>query len=340
MPPRSGAPSRRRRRAGRDARAAVSGEFALIDRIRARVAGRADVVLGIGDDAALLQVPPGHQLVVTTDTLVAGVHFPLDTPVADLGWKALAVNLSDLAAMGAAPAWVSLALTLPQADADWVDDFLDGFLELADLHHLSLVGGDTTRGPLSVTITAHGLVPDGQALRRDGARPGDDVWVTGTLGDAAGALAQHVAGGAYSAKLRYRLDRPTPRVDAGLALRGVATAAIDVSDGLLADLGHVLAASGAGARLDLGRLPTSRTLADHFDERRRWELQLAGGDDYELCFTAPPHAALAIEQALAGFDTGATVIGHVVAGHGIVCTTPDGDAYAPPATGYDHFHGQ
>ena len=313
MPPRSGAPSRRRRRAGRDARAAVSGEFALIDRIRARVAGRADVVLGIGDDAALLQVPPGHQLVVTTDTLVAGVHFPLDTPVADLGWKALAVNLSDLAAMGAAPAWVSLALTLPQADGDWVDAFLDGFAELADLHHLALVGGDMTRGPLSVTITAHGLVPDGAALRRGGARPGDDVWVTGTLGDAAGALAQHVAGGAYSAKLRYRLDRPTPRVDAGLALRGVATAAIDVSDGLL---------------------------ADHFDERRRWELQLAGGDDYELCFTAPPHAALAIEQALAGFDTGATVIGHVVAGHGIVCTTPDGDAYAPPATGYDHFHGQ
>lgn len=315
----------------------MTNEFALIDRLRARVRARTDVVLGIGDDAALLQVPPGHELAVTSDTLVAGVHFPLDTGVADLGWKALAVNLSDLAAMGAAPAWCTLALTLPAADADWLDAFLDGFLELAELHQVQLVGGDTTRGPLSITIAAHGLVPVGTALRRDGARVGDEIWVTGTLGDAAGALAQHLAGGPFSAKLRYRLDRPTPRVDVGLMLRGRATAAIDVSDGLLADLGHVLAASGVGAKLDLGRLPTSRTLADHFDERRRWELQLAGGDDYELCFTAPPHAALDIEQALAGFDVSATVIGQIVAGHGIVCTTPDGDAYAPPARGYDHF---
>src|SRR5688572_6770437 len=315
----------------------MTSEFALIDRIRARAGRRADVALGIGDDAALLRVPAGHELAVTADTLVAGVHFPLDTGVADLGWKALAVNLSDLAAMGAAPAWCTLALTLPGGDEDWIDAFLDGFLELADQHHVALVGGDTTRGPLSVSITAHGLVPDGTALRRDGAHVGDDIWVTGTLGDAAGALAQLLAGGVRSAKLRYRLDRPVPRVDTGLALRGVATAAVDVSDGLLADLGHVLRASGVGARLDLGRLPTSRPLADHFDERRRWELQLAGGDDYELCFTAPAHAALAIEQALAGFDVGATAIGHLVAGHGIVCTTPDGDAYAPPCAGYEHF---
>jgi thiamine-monophosphate kinase len=315
-------------------------EFALIDRLRARVLARGDVTLGIGDDAALLQVPPGHELAVTTDTLVAGVHFPLDTAVADLGWKALAVNLSDLAAMGAAPAWCTLALTLPDADAAWVDAFLDGFVELADQHRVALVGGDTTRGPLAVTITAHGLVPAGQALRRDAARAGDDVWVTGTLGDAAGALAQHLAGGPYSAKLRWRLDRPTPRVDVGLALRGLAHAAVDVSDGLLADLGHVLRASGVGARLDLGRLPTSRTLADHFDERRRWELQTSGGDDYELCFTAPPSRALAIEQALAGFDTAATVVGHVVAGHDIVCTTPDGEAWQPAAAGFDHFAGR
>src|SRR5688572_6500609 len=315
----------------------MTSEFALIDRIRARAGRRADVALGIGDDAALLRVPADHELVVTTDTLVAGVHFPLDTAVADLGWKALAVNLSDLAAMGAAPAWCTLALTLPESDADWVDAFLDGFRELAAQHQVALVGGDTTRGPLAVSITAHGLVPAGTALRRDGAQAGDDVWVTGTLGDAAGALAQLLAGGAYSAKLRWRLDRPTPRVDAGLALRGIAHAAVDVSDGLLADLGHVLAASGLGARLDLGRLPTSRTLADHFDERRRWELQLAGGDDYELCFTASPADALAIEQALAGFDVTATAIGHLVAGHGIVCTTPEGDAYQPPFAGFDHF---
>ncbi|KFN42304.1 hypothetical protein N790_11680, partial [Arenimonas malthae CC-JY-1] len=168
----------------------MPGEFALIDRIRARARRRDDVVLGIGDDAAVLAVPPGQQLVVTSDTLVAGVHFPEETAPADLGWKTLAVNLSDLAAMAATPAWCTLAMTLPGADDAWLDAFLDGFLELADQHDVSLVGGDTTRGPLSLTVTAFGLVPAGQALRRDGARVGDDVWVTGTIGDAAGALAQ------------------------------------------------------------------------------------------------------------------------------------------------------
>jgi thiamine-monophosphate kinase len=282
------------------------------------------VVLGIGDDAAVLRVPPGHDLVVTSDTLVAGVHFPPETAAADLGWKALAVNLSDLAAMAAAPAWCTLALTLPDADADFVDAFLDGFLELADAHGVSLVGGDTTGGPLSITVTAHGLVPAGEALRRDGARAGDEVWVTGTLGDAAGALAQWRARGPFSAKLRHRLDRPTPRVAAGLALRGLARSGIDLSDGLAADL---------------GRLPTSRTLADHFDEARRWPLQLSGGDDYELCFTAPPAAAFAIEQALAACETSATVIGQVQAGAGVVFVTPEGEDYAPAQAGFQHFQG-
>ena len=315
----------------------MPGEFALIDRLRARVRGRPDLRLGIGDDAALLQPAPGHELVVTCDTLVAGVHFPEDTTPADLGWKALAVNLSDLAAMGAAPAWCTLAMTLPQADADWLDAFADGFFELADAHAVALAGGDTTRGPLSLTITAFGQVPAGQALRRDGARPGDEVWVSGSLGDAAGALAQWQARGPASAKLRHRLDRPTPRVAAGLALRGLASACVDLSDGLLADLGHVLAASGCAATLDLGRLPTTRTLAEHFDERRRWELQLAGGDDYELCFTAPPQAALAIEQALAAAGETATVIGQLHAGHGLSLRTPEGEAWTAPARGYEHF---
>ncbi|HEX4853504.1 thiamine-phosphate kinase [Arenimonas sp.] len=317
----------------------MPGEFDLIDRIRARAGRRPDVVLGIGDDAAVLRVPPGHDLVVTSDTLVAGVHFPAETGAADLGWKALAVNLSDLAAMAAAPAWCTLALTLPDADAGFVDAFLDGFLELADEHGVSLVGGDTTGGPLSITVTAHGLVPAGEALRRDGARAGDEVWVTGTLGDAAGALAQWRAGGPFSAKLRYRLDRPTPRVAAGLALRGLATAGIDLSDGLAADLGHVLRASGVGARIDLGRLPTSRTLADHFDEAQRWPLQLCGGDDYELCFTAPASAAFAIEQALAACGVTATVVGQVQAGAGLACVTPEGEDYAPAQAGFQHFQG-
>jgi thiamine-monophosphate kinase len=318
----------------------VTTEFTLIDRIKARATLRDDVALGIGDDAALLRVPPGQLLAVSTDTLVAGRHFPDDTSAADLGWKALAVNLSDLAAMGAQPAWCTLALTLPQADAAWLDDFLDGFLELADQHGVALVGGDTTSGPLSITVTVHGFVPEGEALRRSGARVGDEVWVTGTLGDAAAGLRQWQARGLASAKLRYRLDRPTPRVEAGLALRAVARAAIDVSDGLAADLGHVLAASGVGAELELGRLPTSVPLHEHFgNDAERWPLQLSGGDDYELCFIAPAANAFAIEQALAQCDVIGTVVGRIVAGAGLSLRTPEGEAFDLPSSGFDHFGG-
>ena len=317
-------------------------EFGLIQRIRERAGHRADVVLGIGDDAAILRVPAGHELVVSTDTLVAGVHFPVDTAAADIGWKALAVNLSDLAAMGAEPAWMTLALTLPDADPEWLDGFLDGFVELASEHGVALVGGDTTRGPLSITIGAHGLVPAGLALRRDGARGNEDIWVTGTLGDAAGGLAQWRAQGLISAKLRHRLDRPTPRVAAGLALRGLAISAIDISDGLVADLGHVLLASGGlGAQLDLGRLPTTRTLAEHFpDDAARWRLQLAGGDDYELCFTARSADALAIEQALAACDTLATVVGRVGGEPGVRLVTPGEQAFELVDAGFQHFRGR
>ena len=318
------------------------GEFGLIQRIRERAGQRADVVLGIGDDAAILRVPAGSELVVSTDTLVAGVHFPDDTGAADIGWKSLAVNLSDLAAMGAEPAWMTLALTLPDADAEWLDGFLDGFVELANLHGVALVGGDTTRGPLAITIGAHGLVPAGTALRRDGAHDNDDIWVTGSLGDAAGGLAQWRARGPVSAKLRHRLDRPTPRVAAGLALRGLANSAIDISDGLVADLGHVLLASGGlGAQLDLGRLPTTRTLVEHFpDDAGRWRLQLAGGDDYELCFTARPADALAVEQALAACDTLATVVGRVGGEPGVRLATPDDQPFDLTDPGFQHFHGR
>jgi len=322
-------------------------EFDLIERIRARAGARADVRLGIGDDAALLQVPPGCELAVTADTLNQGVHFPAGAAAGDLGWKALAVNLSDLAAMGARPAWCTLSLSLPQADAAWLDGFLDGFLALAGEHGIALVGGDTTRGPLSVSVTAMGLVEAGAALRRDRARPGDDVWVTGTLGDAAAALVLdgHVAppsgdvpavDAGAAAFLRRRLCRPSPRVEAGRRLLGLAHACIDVSDGLLADLGHVCARSGVGAEILLAALPASPALAAAFDGQRP-PLQAAGGDDYELCFTAPPAlrdaVALALEQA--GVD--GTRIGRIVPGEGLRALAADGTPWRPPRTGYQHF---
>ena len=316
---------------------AASPEFDLIARIRARAASRDDVVLGIGDDAAILRLPPGHDLVVAMDTLNAGVHFPAATAPADIGWKALAVNLSDLAAMGAMPAWCTLSLSLPASDAAWVDGFLDGFLDLASCHDVALVGGDTTRGPLSVCVTVHGFVEPRGALRRSDARVGDDVWVTGTLGDAAAALRQWQAGDAIDPALRARLDRPTPRVAVGRALAGVAHACIDISDGLLADLAHVCRASRVGARIDVDALPASDALRAAFDGDVRRTLQAAGGDDYELCFTAPKTARLAIDAAMLDTDVSATRIGTIVAGDDIAVVTADGAAWAPPRSGYVHF---
>lgn len=317
-----------------------ASEFDLIARIRARVAGRDDVILGIGDDAALLSVPSGRQLVVAMDTLNVGVHFPADTAPADIGWKALAVNLSDLAAMAAMPAWCTLSLSLPQSDAAWVDGFLDGFLALAAQHDVALVGGDTTRGPLSVCVTAQGFVEPRGALLRSGACVGDDVWITGTLGDAAAALRQWQAGESMTPALRARLDRPTPRVAAGLTLAGIAHACIDVSDGLLADLGHVCRASRVGAELDVDTLPASEALLAAFDVAARRELQATGGDDYELCFTAPKTARLAVEDAMRACDVPATRIGRITADAGnIVLHDVEGAPWSPSRAGYVHFEG-
>jgi len=313
-------------------------EFDLIARIRARARAplRADVALGIGDDAALLRVPAGQVLAVSCDTLNVGVHFPAATAPADLGWKALAVNLSDLAAMAAQPAWCLLSLSLPADDPAWLDAFLDGFLALAAQHEVALVGGDTTRGPLSIGVTVHGWVPEAQALRRDGAKVGDEIWVTGTLGDAAAGLG---AAGAGDVFLRQRLHRPTPRVAAGLALRGLAHAAIDVSDGLLADLGHVLRASGVGAVIQREALPTSPALAAGFAEAARWPLQLAGGDDYELCFTAAPerHAAIATALAATATATAASVIGRIDASRSLSVHDAHGQPCPVSRGGYQHF---
>jgi len=319
---------------------ASPSEFDLIDRLRRRVAARGDVVLGIGDDAAILRLPPARDLVVAMDTLNAGVHFPEGTAPADIGWKALAVNLSDLAAMAATPAWCTLSLSMPDADAAWLDGFLDGFLDLAARHDVALVGGDTTRGPLSVCVTVHGLVAPGGALRRNAARSGDDVWVTGTLGDAAGALRQWRAGTAIDPALRARLDRPTPRIAAGRALAGIAHACIDVSDGLLADLAHVCRASRAGARVQVDALPAAPALRQAFAGDDLRTLQASGGDDYELCFTAPKTARLAIEAVMSDVDVPVARIGEITGDRDdIVVVNADGEPWVPPSSGYRHFSG-
>lgn len=317
-------------------------EFRLIDRIRDRTAlAREDVRLGIGDDAAVLAVPAGQQLAVAIDTLVEGVHFPHGTASRDIGWKALAVNLSDLAAMGAVPAWALLALTLPQGDAAIVDGLADGFAELAREHGVALVGGDTTRGPFCLSVAVHGFVPPGQAMTRSGARAGDVLFVTGSLGSAAGGLQLLQGRVPFDANdeahctLRERLDRPTPRVRAGVALRGHASACIDVSDGLLADLGHICTASGVGAELDLDALPLATALPGVFGVDVARELALTGGDDYELCFTVPPASVDAMQAALAAVGAHATRIGAMVEGQGVRAI--NGAPLAAMRRGWDHF---
>ncbi len=254
----------------------MPSEFEIIARYFSRPARGA--VLGVGDDAAILAPSAGMQLVVSTDLLLEGRHFARGADPRRLGHKSLAVNLSDMAAMGASPRWATLALALPEADERWLGAFAEGFYALAERFGVDLVGGDTTRGPLALCVTILGEVPAGQALRRDGARPGDDIWVSGELGGAAYALSDP-----RDAAAAKRLHEPAPRVALGERLRGIASAAIDVSDGLAQDLGHLLERSGVGATLEYARLPKHR-IADPALEQR---CVLAGGDDYELLFTAP-----------------------------------------------------
>ena len=317
-------------------------EFDLIDRyFRDLIPGRAEVVLGIGDDGAVVDIPPRRQMVLAVDTLVAGVHFPEDAPPESIGHKALAVNLSDLAAMGAEPAFALLSLTVPDVDEGWLAGFAAGFGHLARGHSVALVGGDTTRGPLSITVQVTGLIPTGRALTRGGARAGDRIFVTGTLGDAALGLNLWRSGewneSSARTELVQRLHRPEPRTEWGEALRGLAHAAIDISDGLLADLDHVLAASGCGAIVDVDAVPLSAAFLAEYSGERPPRQALNGGDDYELCFTVPESGLQRLAELTKLLDAPITQVGRTERTPGLRLVRGDGGAYEQGAGGYDHF---
>ena len=326
----------------------VIGEFDLIRKYfnRPAPAGARPAVLGIGDDCALLQPSPGLQWAVSSDMLVEGRHFLPTVRPERLGHKALAVNLSDLAACGARPVAFLLALALPRVDEAFLAGFAQGLFALAAEHGIALVGGDTTAGPLNICITVLGEVAPGQALRRDGARPGDALWVShapgGGIGDARLALevfrGQHSLDAAGFEHVRRAMEQPQPRVALGLALRGLATAAIDVSDGLVGDLGHVLARSGVGAVIELARLPLSPVLAAQ-PLALQQQCALAGGDDYELLFTAPAAAHGAVLAAAAGAGVAARCIGRIEAGSGLRLLDAQGQRLALALQGFDHFKG-
>ncbi|HEY8386365.1 MAG TPA: thiamine-phosphate kinase [Porticoccaceae bacterium] len=312
-------------------------EFDLIRHFFSGIGSGPHVVKGVGDDCAIIAPPPGCQLVVTTDTLVEGVHFPAACDARVLGRRALRVNLSDLAAMGADVLGIQLALTLPRADADWLAAFSAGLAADCEAFACPLLGGDTTRGPLTVTITALGTVPVGNALLRSGARPGDRLYVTGSLGDARGALEvmdEHGGGGGALAQ-RYWL--PQPRLTAGVLLRGLASAALDISDGLAQDAGHIARASGVGCRIEVASLPVSAALAGIVDRDRALLWALTGGDDYELCFTVPPHNVPAVERALNDAGEAYARIGEMVVGEGVTCLDGEGQPMTVERGGYAHF---
>lgn len=322
-------------------------EFAIIDRFFRDIgpqAGSAGIALGVGDDCALLTIPAGRQLAMSVDTLVAGRHFPDDAPAAELAWRALAVATSDLAAMGATPLAATLALTLPTADSEWLQGFSRGLHAALEAFDMALVGGDTTRGPLSLTVQVQGLVPQGQALLRSGARPGEHVFVSGCLGDARAALSllrgELKPDGEQAAYLQQRFYRPAPRLSLGEALIGLASSAIDLSDGLVADLGHIAERSGIGARLYLDRLPLSEVLQQQVPRAQALRWAATGGDDYELCFTVPPSNVAKLPALAQQCDIRLTCIGEMVAGSGVRVLDAAGTAVDFSHSGYQHFSGQ
>jgi thiamine-monophosphate kinase len=302
-------------------------EFSIIDTYFNRKNAHS-VDLGVGDDSALLTPPSQQQLVICADTLVAGRHFPLDTNPHAIGWKSVAVNLSDIAAMGAKPHSILLALSLPQIDHDWLKAFSQGLYDCCDQFGVSLIGGNTTQSPhLTLSVTALGWVDIGKAVPRSGAKPGDLICVSGTVGDAAFAL-QHLGH-----PLQKRLDYPTPRCQLGAALKGLAHSMIDISDGLAQDLGHILKASQVGAKLQLENLPISPTL-HALNNEQKWQYALAGGDDYELCFTISPQNYEKLLQKQ--LDVSISIIGTIQQQHGLTFEK-DGVDHSLQFNGYQHF---
>jgi thiamine-monophosphate kinase len=301
--------------------------------------------LSVGDDAALINVSKGYELTVSTDMLVADTHFFHDAAPYDIGWKSLAVNVSDMAAMSSQPKWATLAIALPHMNETWLSEFSRGFFACANTFNVDLIGGDTTRGPLNISVTIMGEVPAGKALRRDGAKVGDDIWISGTLGDAALGLA-HLKNKLHSkfnlddGYIEYCLDalhRPQPRVALGLALVDLAHSAIDISDGLLSDLGHILSASKVGATIQLSKLPCSLFISKHLNEKQIQQCILAGGDDYELCFTAPQKNRSAIKKISEELHLPIALAGNIHAGAGLVVLDENKQKVILEKTGYDHF---
>ncbi|MBU2869923.1 thiamine-phosphate kinase [Colwellia sp. E2M01] len=316
-------------------------EFELIKQFFSKQSvSRKDVVLGIGDDCAVLAPIENQNIVVTTDTLVAGVHFPLDTNPKAIGHKAVAVNLSDIAAMGAKPSWISLAITVPEVDEAWLEAFSEGVFELCEFYNVQLIGGDTTQGPLSITITAQGLVPKNSHLSRSGAKAGDWLYVTGNLGDAALAL-QNILGKAeidpeFTDKIRSKLDYPKPRVLGGQILREYATSAIDLSDGLIADLGHICQASNVGANVVLDAIPLSTIMRNSLLTEDAINLALSGGDDYELLFTVSEDNKVGMETAMSHAAIPVTCIGQLNASQ-TISTTLNNKPTPINTVGFEHF---
>ena len=316
-------------------------EFQLIEQFfKNKGQKRRDVLLGIGDDCALVQPAEGKVIAISCDTLVEGVHFFADMPAHALGYKSLAVNLSDLAAMGAEPAWMTLALSLPDVDQQWLADFSSGLFEAAEYYGVALVGGDTTRGPRCINVTIHGQVPKGKALKRSGAKIGDWVFVTGSLGDSALGLDmlrnKQVIKPEFKEYLLNRHYYPTPRVLAGQALKGLASSAIDLSDGLVSDLSHILKASNVGAVIDANAIPLSSSLTESVGADQALAYALTGGEDYELLFTVPESQRGAIDTALLHAGVKFVKIGQICSGNKIKFTL-DGQPFTPEFKGFEHF---